>query len=83
MKTNHESLLRAISEAISLCSYDSVLSPAKSHLQSAILIVENVAKKRGRREKDRVFFEEQAKKKQGEWWNLLKQNLTIPEEKPK
>lgn len=82
MKTNQEPVLLNIRRAIAECKEDYALADVKRHLFAALAAAQQVGKKRTVRESQAQAFAEQAKKKNDEWMQRLKDGLKIkfPEE---
>lgn len=80
MKTNHESIINYIRQAIRSCNEDAALTEVKQYLFAALRKTENVGNKRSTRATQAKFYEEQAKKRNEQWMDMLKKGLQLPEE---
>jgi hypothetical protein len=79
MKDNHKKVISLIQEAIKSCSYDDTLLEAKRLLRGALNSASAVGKKRNQRTLEQEL-RDKAKKKQDEWWNMIKDNVgELPE----
>ena len=73
MKHNHEQVEAFIKQALQACDYDSAFSETKYYLNAALQALSKVSKKRGRYAATQKAIEA-GKKKQQEWWDMLKKN---------
>ena len=73
MKSNHKEIGSLILQALQACSYDSAFSEVRTYLNASLQALSKVSKKRGRYAATQKAIEE-SKKKQTEWWNMLKKN---------
>ena len=74
MKKNHDDIAAYINKAIQACGYDDAFSETKRYLAYAINSVSKVSKKRVKKETQRQYYEDLAKKKKDEWWDMIKEN---------
>lgn len=74
MKKNHEEVISYIHKAIQACGSDHSFEEAKRYLSVAINSINKVAKKRINQETQRQYYEAQGKKKQEEWWEMIRRN---------
>ena len=74
MKNNHIKIEQLIQQAIRTCGDDFALEDAKNQLRRALTSVQNVSKKRNKRNNAMEQAKEKALKKQEEWWNMIKEN---------
>lgn len=75
MKKNHEKLKAYISQAIQYCKEDYVFANIKRRLLSCLREVEAVEKKRINRNEQSLRYEEEAKKNNEKWMEMLKSGL--------
>lgn len=82
MKTNHEGVANHIRQALHGCKEDAALEEVRRYLGAALRATESVSKKRQNRDKQSKYFAEEAKKKNDQWMEMLKNNLKLqmPEE---
>ena len=80
MKNNTEKAVMLISQAIGLCA-DFALSSAKRHLYSAITEINNVTKKRNKRESLKIQMDQQLNQKKIQLEILRKKMVAELEQK--
>ena len=74
MKNNHLKVEQLIQQAIRMCHDDFALEEAVLHLRRAVASVEDVDKKRNKKNSYTQRFKEQALKNRENWWNMIKEN---------
>jgi hypothetical protein len=80
MKNNHEEVKNFIKKAISSCKDDYVFAEVKKHLYHALTLVEKVGDKRVGRDNQNKAFQEEAKKRNQQWMEMLKKNLKLKDD---
>lgn len=75
MKNNHKEVILHIKNAINACQNDMALYDAKISLQKILDAVSKTSNKRSKREEFAKKYHEEAKKKNDNWWKMIKENI--------
>lgn len=76
MKKSDKKAIPFIKQAINAIGNDLSLNDAKNHLYKALRIVEKAGSRREKRKAWADRFAEEAKKKEQEWWDKIKEQTS-------